>query len=451
MSKAATSTQTSLTKEQKQAVGLLSIGTFLEYFDLMRYVHMAVFLNELFFPKSDPHMESLLAAFAFCSTYLFRPFGALIFGYIGDNYGRKPTVIITTAMMAISCFVIAILPAYAEIGITASIIITLLRVMQGLSSLAEVMGAQIYISEITKPPLQYSAVSIISISAGLGAMMSLAIATPIVQGFGSWRYAFAFGILIALVGTKARTKLRESIDFVDAKRRFKSKLNAAKKCGYDGDIKKVMSASVVCNRVNIKNFLNFLGIYCGWPFSFYLIYIYFSSLLRSTCGYSPNDVIFHNLFISILQLLTSIVLTWLSRKIYPLIILKVTTIFAFMVLLITPIILNMEINNYIIFVIQALLIMFSLSVCPAAAVFIKHFPIFKRFTAVTLGYALSRAVMYIVVSFGLIYLVELFGFYGIWVLAFPMVILRINAIYHYSALEKSQGSYPVGGKLQNLH
>ncbi|WP_342267402.1 hypothetical protein [Candidatus Tisiphia endosymbiont of Empis tessellata] len=81
--------QTSLTREQKEVVGLLSIGTFLEYFDLMLYVHMAVLLNELFFPKTDPHTATLLSAAAFCSTYLLRPFGALIFGWIGDNVGRK--------------------------------------------------------------------------------------------------------------------------------------------------------------------------------------------------------------------------------------------------------------------------------------------------------------------------------------------------------------------------
>lgn len=67
-----------LTKEQKWAVGLLSIGTFLEYFDLMLYVHMAVLLNELFFPKFDPFIASLLTAFAFCSTFVFRPVGAMI-------------------------------------------------------------------------------------------------------------------------------------------------------------------------------------------------------------------------------------------------------------------------------------------------------------------------------------------------------------------------------------
>jgi len=64
--------QRSLTEEQRQAVGLLSVGTFLEYFDLMLYVHMALLLNELFFPKTDPHTASLLAVLAFCSTFVLR-------------------------------------------------------------------------------------------------------------------------------------------------------------------------------------------------------------------------------------------------------------------------------------------------------------------------------------------------------------------------------------------
>jgi MHS family proline/betaine transporter-like MFS transporter len=122
-------TQTKLTKEQKQAVGLLSIGTFLEYFDLMLFVHMAIILNELFFPKYDPHMTSLLAAFAFCSTYLLRPVGALIFGYIGDRYGRKNTVILTTFMMSSSCLVMAFIPTYNEIGLTATYAIIICRIV----------------------------------------------------------------------------------------------------------------------------------------------------------------------------------------------------------------------------------------------------------------------------------------------------------------------------------
>ena len=97
-----------LTRNQREAVGLLQVGTLLEYFDLMLYVHLAVLLNELFFPKTDAHTASLLSAFAFCSTFVLRPFGAFIFGYIGDRLGRKTTVVLTTMMMSLSLSLIHI-------------------------------------------------------------------------------------------------------------------------------------------------------------------------------------------------------------------------------------------------------------------------------------------------------------------------------------------------------
>lgn len=144
-------TFTPLRKEQKEAFGLLSIGTFLEYFDLMLYVHMAVLLNELFFPKADAHVAALYSATAFCSTYLLRPFGDLVFGWMGDNIGRKTTVVITTTLMSISCVVMATLPTYEQIGITAAWIMTICRIIQGISSMGEVIGAELYVTEITKP------------------------------------------------------------------------------------------------------------------------------------------------------------------------------------------------------------------------------------------------------------------------------------------------------------
>lgn len=114
--------------------------------DLLLYVHMAVLLNELFFPKADPFTASLHSAFAFCSTYVLRPIGALIFGYIGDNIGRKHTVIITTLMMSGSCVVMSVLPTYAEIGITASYTIIICRIIQGMSSRGEKLLEHKYIS-----------------------------------------------------------------------------------------------------------------------------------------------------------------------------------------------------------------------------------------------------------------------------------------------------------------
>jgi MFS family permease len=124
-----TAEQRSLTREQKQAIGLLSIGTFLEYFDLMLYVHMAVLLNELFFSQDNEFSAQLLSAFSFCITFIFRPIGAILIGRLGDRIGRKATVIITTTVMSISCVVMANLPTYEQVGIVASWAVTICRIL----------------------------------------------------------------------------------------------------------------------------------------------------------------------------------------------------------------------------------------------------------------------------------------------------------------------------------
>ena len=205
----------SLNREQKEAVGLLQIGTSLEYFDLMLYVHMAVLLNDIFFPKTDPHTASLIAAFAFCSTFVLRPFGALLFGYIGDRIGRKATVICTTMMMSTSCIIMASLPTYAQIGITAAWIVTICRIAQGVSSMGEIMAAKVYMTEITKPPVQYPAVSFIGVAGSVGSVAALGIATLVTTRGFNWRIAFWIGAGIALVGSIARTRLRETPEFVE--------------------------------------------------------------------------------------------------------------------------------------------------------------------------------------------------------------------------------------------
>jgi MFS family permease len=303
------SEQKSLTREQKEAVGLLSIGTFLEYFDLMLYVHMAVLLNELFFPKTDPFTASLLAAFAFCSTYLLRPFAALVFGYIGDHIGRKATVVITTGIMSISCLVMANLPTYAQIGIGASWAITICRIIQGMSSMGEMIGAELYISELVPLPMRYSTVSIIAVCSSLGMSAALAIANLVNTNGFNWRTAFYCGAVIALIGFFARTKLRETQDFINAKKRLS--------IVSDGKVPAFLE------KVNKKTAIAYFLIECSWPVWFYLAYVHCSSILKEKFGYSAELIIKHNLGLSLFDLVNAAVLAYLVSKVHPLIILRI--------------------------------------------------------------------------------------------------------------------------------
>lgn len=181
---------------------------------------MAVLLNELFYPKADAHVAALYTAAAFCSTYLLRPVRAIIFGWIGDNIGRKTTVIIT--MIYLSCVVMATFPTYAQIGVAAAWVITICRIVQGMSCMGEIIGAELYITEITSPPIQYSAVAIISIFTAFGSFAALAIAYYSTKYGLNWRIAFWGGAVIAIVGAVARTYLRETPEFIDAKHQLKN-------------------------------------------------------------------------------------------------------------------------------------------------------------------------------------------------------------------------------------
>ena len=427
----------SLTREQKEAVGLLSIGTFLEYFDLMLYVHMAVLLNELFFPKTDPHTAALLSAFAFCSTYLLRPFGALIFGYIGDNIGRKATVVITTFLMACSCIVMAILPTYAEIGILASWIVTICRMLQGMSSMGEVIGAELYVTEITKPPVQYPAVAMVTIFSSIGGFAALATANlATTRGF-NWRIAFLLGALIAIIGGIARRRLRETPEFADAKRRIK---NVIEKSGYNSN--SFESNPITQEKVAIKSSISLFLIQCAWPMCFYFTYFHCANILKDVFHYTPHEIIYNNFIVSIAQVLSFVIWTYLSCYVYPITLLKVKLgIFGgFAVLL--PYILNNLNSGSDLLVVQIFMIMFSMSYSSAMPIFYKNFPVFKRFTYASFLYALSRMIIYLITSFGLVYCTNYFGNWGVLLIILPTLFGFGFGIQHFENLEKLAGHYP---------
>jgi len=415
----------SLTRQQKEAVGLLQIGTFLEYFDLMLYVHMAVLLNELFFPKSDPYTASLLAAFSFCSTYVLRPFGALIFGWLGDNIGRKFIVLITTLMMAISCFTMANLPTYEQIGIGAAWAVTICRIIQGLSSMGEIIGAEVYLTEITIPPARYPVVALIAACSVFGGMCALAVANFVMSsGTNNWRLAFWVGTSIAIFGTMARTRLRETPEFLKARNDKKITGKRADQKLLNVDIKKTLTA--------------YFLIFCPWPLFFYLSYIYCGNILKNQFGFTPQQVIQQNLLVTIIDFATVVPIALLSYKIFPLKILRARAFLNFIFILLLPYVLFAADSPWVIFIVQIMVLTFGLSPNPGFAVFYSYFPVLKRFTYATFIFALNRAIMYVVTSFGLIYITENLGYYGIWVLTLPLAAGFIWGVRYFEKLEQQK-------------
>ena len=426
------------TRQQKEAVGLLSIGTFLEYFDLMLYVHMAVLLNELFFPKTDPFTTSLLSAFSFCSTYLLRPFGALIFGYIGDNMGRKVVVIVTTFLMAISCVTIGSLPSYAQIGITASWVLTICRIIQGVAATAEVRGAELYLTESSKPPTQYPLVALITVFSCLGTTAALGIASiftdsRIFQGDGSsWRIAFFIGAGVALVGTAARTSLKEADEFMNKKKKLEDRLA-------ENDIElSEITEDFINQKSSILVSIAYFLIQCGRPPCFYFIYIYCADILKHQCGFTPNQVINHNFWVSIVDLLGVIALVYLSYKIHPLKILKGKLLLFFISIISFPLVLTYAEEPIYIFIFQCLAALFVFDHIPAAPIFYKYFPVLKRFTYTSLLSAVAKLMTYLITSFGLVFATARFGYWGLFLIFVPVGVGFLISVSYFEKLESQK-------------
>jgi MHS family proline/betaine transporter-like MFS transporter len=123
------------------------VGNILEWYDFTLYGYLAVILSQLFFP-SENETVSLLASFgAFAVGFFFRPLGSVLFGYIGDKYGRKKALIISIFLMAIPTFLIGLLPTYQQIGILAPILLTFFRILQGLSTGGEYTTSVTFVVE----------------------------------------------------------------------------------------------------------------------------------------------------------------------------------------------------------------------------------------------------------------------------------------------------------------
>ncbi len=432
-------------QEQREAVGLLSIGSFLESFDLFLYVHMAVLLNDLFFPKVDPHTASLQQAFAYCATFALRPLGALLFGYIGDRIGRKATVVITTLMMATACLVMAILPTYAQIGITASWIVIVCRILQGLSALGERVGAELYLTETTKPPLQYMMVGLIFCAIDVGGVAALGTSALVTAHGFNWRFAFFMGAFIAVIGSIARTKLKESPEFVDAKRKMQREVKDGLKSETE-----LNYLTQYHGQVNRKTSLAYFLVYCGGPVGFYLVYMYCGSVLKDTLGCTAHEVLSQNFMVGLVQLTGSLLVSYLSIRVYPLKILRVFAIGFSFIALVSPFYLGYVSTPRQLLLFQIIAVLFIPSNLPAGPIFYRHFPVFKRFMYASVLFAMSRSIMAIIASFGLVHLVQYFGYWGLLILVAPVVVGYGWGIFYFERLERAMGNYPpkVSGQLR---
>ncbi len=213
-----------ITAEERKVIFASSLGTVFEWYDFYLYGSLAAIIAKQFFAGTDPNTAFIFALLAFAAGFIVRPFGALVFGRLGDMIGRKYTFLVTILIMGMSTFIVGLLPNYASIGIAAPVILIGLRILQGLALGGEYGGAATYVAEHAPRDKRGSFTSWIQTTATLGLFLSLLVILGTRTAVGEaafsdwgWRVPFLVSVFLLAVSVWIRLSMNESPAFAKMK------------------------------------------------------------------------------------------------------------------------------------------------------------------------------------------------------------------------------------------
>jgi len=229
-----------------------SVGTMIEWYDFYIFGMLAKTISTQFFPEGNPTAALLSTLAIFAAGFIVRPFGALVFGRLGDLIGRKYTFLLTLILMGGSTFLIGLVPGYKTIGISAPILVLLLRLIQGLALGGEYGGAATYVAEHAPAGRRGFFTSWIQTTATLGLFIALGMIMLVKLNmpdadfnaeWGGWRYPFWVSILLVAISIYIRLKMKESPMFAKLKDEGKTSVNPLKESfRHKGNFKMVLLA-----------------------------------------------------------------------------------------------------------------------------------------------------------------------------------------------------------------
>ena len=241
-----------MSPEERKVILASSLGTVFEWYDFYLYGSLAAIIAKQFFSGLDAGSAFIFALLAFAAGFIVRPFGALVFGRLGDMIGRKYTFLVTILIMGLSTFIVGLLPTYASIGVAAPVILIALRMLQGLALGGEYGGAATYVAEHAPHGKRGAYTSWIQTTATMGLFLSLLVilGTRTIMGeeaFGDWgwRIPFLVSVLLLCVSLWIRLTLSESPAFQKMKAEGKtSKAPLAESFGQWKNLKIVILALI---------------------------------------------------------------------------------------------------------------------------------------------------------------------------------------------------------------
>jgi MHS family alpha-ketoglutarate permease-like MFS transporter len=285
-----------------------SIGNLVEWYDFYAYTAFALYFAPAFFPSHDPVVQQLNAAVLFSATFLMRPLGGWLFGFLADRYGRRLSLTLSVVCMCFGSLVIAATPTYASIGILAPALLALARIIEGLSLGGEYGASATYLSEIADAKHRgfYSSFQYVTLIGGqLTAIIVLlllqkAFLTPDQLKAWGWRIPFVIGAMLAIFAAVMRRDLHETEAFVAAKKTAKAK----------GSIRGLLNYP--------KEVLLVVGLTAGGTAAFYTFTTYMQTFVRLSSGLTADQttyVIFGSLvFATVLQPVYGAISDRIGRK-----------------------------------------------------------------------------------------------------------------------------------------
>jgi len=291
-----------------KAIFIGSVGNLVEWYDFYAYTAFALYFAPAFFPNSDPVVQQLNAAVLFAATFLMRPLGGWLFGYLADHFGRRMSLTLSVVCMCFGSLMIAVTPTYASIGFAAPAILALARVIEGLSLGGEYGASATYLSEVADPKHRgfYSSFQYVTLIGGqLTAIIVLLLLqkvflTPDQLKAWGWRIPFVIGAGLAVFAAVMRRSLQETDAFVEAKKTVNP------------------TGSIVTLLNYPKELLLVVGLTAGGTAAFYTFTTYMQTFVKLSVGLTEDQttlVIFGTLiFATILQPIYGAISDRIGRK-----------------------------------------------------------------------------------------------------------------------------------------
>lgn len=360
-----------------------AVGNGLEWYDYALYAYMVTTISKLFFPAGNEAVHLLATLGIFAVGFVARPFGGILFGMVGDRFGRRTALVAAIFLMAFPTGCIGLLPTYEQVGILAPLLLILLRIMQGLSLGGAFSGTVIFLVEHSPPARRglVGSTSLASLALGflLGSLvvmlMQVSLSEAQFESWG-WRIPFLLGVPIGFIGLYIRNHTEESPVYEEAKK--------------NDTLSKTPMRDVLRNEW--KPVLQTIGIYITVTMPFYLVSAYFITFTEKILGRSKTEALWLNAMIMLILLVLVPLSAWLSdhigrRKVM----MWASTGFLIFTYPIFSLLLTKDLASIVLGHIFFMALV-SINTAPVMALLVEAFPTRVRYSGMALSYNISAAI-----------------------------------------------------------